>query len=151
MSRSTTVRPLPPLFHALVDPVDIHNNGATLAITQTRADDGWTSQPNGANFQGSPDRVIVDINIQVDENEASNYWALPEVIVTRNGVRIGAASNVIMQDNGAYSAQSTLAASIVDPSPGTNPQYRFLLEDDDARTVAAVPQAHSHVALTAEE
>ena len=137
------------LFHASVNPVDIHNNGNALAITQTRVDTGWTSVANGADYAGSPDSVEVTVNVQVDENAASNYWALPEIIVTRNGTRIGAASAILMQNNGTYSNQSTLAAHIVDPDPGTDPEYRFLLEDADNRTNAAVPQDHAHVALRA--
>ena len=103
------------LFHAQVNPVDIHNAGPTLAIAQTRADAGWTAAANGADYTGSPDSVEITVDVQVDENAASNYWALPEIIVTRNGTRIGAASAVLMQNNGAYSAQGTLSAHIVDP------------------------------------
>lgn len=139
------------LFHASVDPVDIHNAGTTLGITQTRADTGWSAVANGADYAGSPDSVDVSINIQVDENAGSNYWALPEIIVERNGTRIGSASMVLMQNNGAYSAQSTLSAMIVDPNPGANPQYRFFLEDDDNRTIEAIPQDHAHVTIRAHE
>lgn len=147
--------PRPILFHATPNPVDIHAAGSVLNVTPNRVDAGWLSVANGANFQGSPDHVSIAICVQVDENAASNYWALPEIIVLRSNdivtnERIGAASCILMQNNGVYSAQSTLGAPIIDPNPSLNPMYRFVLEDDDNRTIAAVPQGHSHICLTAQ-
>ena len=132
------------VFHASIDDQDLHGAGNVL-ITPTRTDGEWSSVVNGADFSGSPDHVLVGIDIQLNEFAASNYWALPEIIVLRNGVRIGAASSIMMQNNGTYSAQSTLVASILDPDPGTDPEYRFIKEEGENRTVDARPQAGAHI------
>ena len=132
---------------------DIHNNGPVLDLgAPSTADPGWSAPgAHDAVYSGSPRYVVAIVHLPVTDAGASNYWALPEVEIRRNGTEVGRTSAVLMQENAFYSGNSTLSAYVVDDQPGTNPAYTFTLSDSDNRTATAAADAAAHVALIAHE
>ncbi|QKX03539.1 hypothetical protein HN014_00945 [Aquimarina sp. TRL1] len=116
-----------------VDDADIHSN-ATLDVTQTRSDTGWTfAAPSTITYTGTPDHV--KINLMAVANNTGNHWPLPHVRVFRNGVQIGEGSEKFLDDSGTYSGRSTVVINMIDSNPGTNPVYTFTTLEDDNRTM----------------
>ena len=121
------------LWTGTVNDSDIHSNG-TLTVNESRADNGWTfADPSTITYSGTPS--YVKINLMAVVNNTGSHWPIPHIKVFRNGQEIGEGSAMYLSNSNSYSGRGTVAISMVDSNPGTNPVYTFTTLEDDTRTM----------------
>lgn len=130
-------------------PVDIHNNGTAVQLTDKTLDAGWSRAANVIAFTGTADKVTGHISLNAPDSGVSNYWSRPKLRVLRGGAVIAVIDDLVMQQNGAYDGDATLNGQFFDKQPGANPAYTFEWFDKENRTSTLIPATFSQLALTA--
>lgn len=122
-----------PMWAGQFDEPDIHQNNQVINMQQVRSDVGWSQSAAGVQYTGSPD--YVEIQGHIYANSTGNYWANPIIEVQRNGVGIARITVLFMDTNGTYSGDASADIAFKDPTPGINPEYRFVSFVNDNRTM----------------
>jgi len=130
--------------------VDIHNNWNQVQFAwDSRIDTWWSRSTNIVTYTWSPDIVEWLVEINAEDEWASNYRARTKIRVIKWWNIIAVIDDLVMQQTWAYDWDATLNWSFVDEDPWNNPSYTFEWFDEDNRTATLIPNEFSNITLQA--
>lgn len=148
---STNTRVVDATFDATFsfEPIDIHNNGVIVQLVDKVLDFGFSRVSNIITYNGTPEKINIDISLNAADLGASSYWGRPKIRVIRNGNIIAVFDDLAMQQTGTYNGDATITGSFVDKNPPANPSYTFEWFDEENRTATLIPESFSQLSLVA--
>ena len=140
-----------PMVNAQCAAQDINDNGDLLFNASTRSDTGWNhaGPSNSFDFTGSPDRVIIEMQVSAQIGQTQNIQRPAAVIALfRNGVLVAESKTGYIRDGNDHE-ETSYTIVYTDPAPGTNPVYTLTTRQESTQGGVVTSDLHSFITMTA--